>query len=571
MKKTTKNLKNLDKNQLIKMIETLSTDLMIKDEKLAILEDNEKNLELANEELTKSVKILENQLSIYIEQIKLSQASKFGKKSEKTEQINIFDEVEANLDETILKEMTAIEANNPKKKKKSKKIKDIKADEVIHHTIENKQCPNCGDNMIELKSEKYDEIKYIPGKIKKITHVVHVYKCNTCTSDDELVTFKAETNNKLFYKSPASPSIIAHVVKDKYDLSLPLYRQEQEFDSLGYDISRQTISNWIAAADNDYFARLVELMENDLLKEKVIHMDETTVNDLSIKNKSKCYMWLRASCKDSIKKMAIYNYFTDRKYERVSELLTGYKGYVVSDAYQGYRSDISNYQKQECLYKPSFCWAHARRKFVEALQVNPCDKEYKKLKKQEERIEYLKEHGGYANILRLKLLIDELFKLEKVYQKAKYNHNEIKEERNKDFENGSVISEIFKMASELKSQYQIKSKAGEAFTYLENNKKYLLTYLEDGEIPIENNHAERLIKPFVIGRKNFLFFNTSNGANVSADAYSIVQSAKLNHLKVEAYLEYVLTEMVNGNTDYISLLPYSNSLPDKVRSNIKSR
>ena len=148
MKKTTKNLKNLDKNQLIKMIETLSADLMIKDEKLAILEDNEKNLELANEELTKSVKILENQLSIYMEQIKLSQASKFGKKSQKTEQINIFDEVEANLDETILKEMTAIEANNPKKKKKSKKIKDIKAYEVIHHTIENKQCPNCGDNMV---------------------------------------------------------------------------------------------------------------------------------------------------------------------------------------------------------------------------------------------------------------------------------------------------------------------------------------------------------------------------------------------------------------------------------------
>jgi len=281
-------------------------------------------------------------------------------------------------------------------------------------------------------------------------------------------------------------------------------------------------------------------------------------------------MSLRASCKDSSKKMAIYNYFTDRKYERVSELLTGYKGYVVSDAYQGYRSDISNCQKQECLYKPSFCWAHARRKFVEALQVNPCDKEYKKLKKQEERIEYLKDHGSYANILRLKLLIDELFKLEKVYQKAKYNHNEIKEERNKDFENGSVISEIFKMASELKSQYQIKSKAGEAFTYLENNKKYLLTYLEDGEIPIDNNHAERLIKPFVIGRKNFLFFNTSNGAKVSANAYSIVQSAKLNYLKVEAYLEYILTEMVNGNTDYISWLPYSNSLPDKFRSNIKT-
>lgn len=556
MKKTNKDINNLTKEELINMINNQITD-----NNRIVSENNE----------------LKTKLNWYQEQVRAAKKDKYDSKADKSlaNQLSLFNEVEYIVDNEVVEELIDTETKAKVKSKKKRKlinIEDAKADKTVHHNIENSECEYCGNKMIELKPEVSYELKYKPAKYEVIKHIIHVYKCNYCSDDEHSYICKADGVNKLINKSYVTPSLAAHIINNKYSLSLPLYRQEMEFKSMGYNISRQVMSNWIIRISNDYLSQLINLMNEDLLKENVIHIDETTLNNLEEKDRTKSYMWVRVTSKWSDKPMAIYNYYKDRSHKHVSELLGDYSNYIVSDAYQAYRDDGDSYKRNGSKFIPSFCWAHARRKVVEAMAISPLHSEIKKIKNKAELTKKLEDNPSYYQLLKLNIMIDKLFDNERKFQNKKLNSNEIDQERNDiNNENSSIntVRDIFEYCNKITYDYQEKSKAGKAIFYLLNNRIYLEQYLKDGEIEPSNNRGERLIKPFVIARKNFLFANTTKGANSSSLLFSIVQSAKLNNLKVFDYLNYILEQMSDKEADINlkDLLPYSDNIPNHIRLN----
>jgi len=568
MSKDNKNIENLSKDELMNMVNKLILD----NDKLNNVNDK---LTTDNNKLVNETTNLKAQLNWYEEQIRAAKRDKYDSKADKSaaNQMSLFNEVEYIVDNEIIEEIAETEVPVKVKRKKKRKIiniEDVKPDKTVHHNIENSECEYCGNKMVELKSEVSYELKYQPAKYEVIKHIIHVYKCNYCSDDEKTYICKADGVNKLINKSYLTPSLAAHIINNKFSLSLPLYRQEKEFESMGYSISRQVMSNWILRISDEYISPLIDLMNNDLLQENVIHIDETTLKNLEEKDRSKSYMWVRVSSKHSDKPMTIYNYYKDRSYDHISELLNGYDNYIVSDAYQGYRDDGKSYKDNNCRFIPSFCWAHARRKMIEAMAVSPLDKIIKKTKDKTEIKKILEDNPSYYQLVKLTRMIDRIFNNEKTYLKEKLDIEEIYHKRNDETDENSsknIVRDIFEYSKKISYDYQEKSKAGKAIAYLLNNEVYLRRYLENGEIEISNNRGERAIKPFVISRKNFLFANTTKGAHASAVLFSIVQSAKLNNLKVFEYLNYILEKMANEKDDVIleDLLPYSANLPNHIK------
>lgn len=294
----------------------------------------------------------------------------------------------------------------------------------------------------------------------------------------------------------------------------PLYRMEKEFERQGLKLSRQAMSRWLLRASELWLEPIYEELHKQLLKRQVLHADETTLQVLQEpgrRSTSKSYMWLYRTSGDAEQQIVLYDYKPNRKPENAEKFLEGFSGWLHADGYQGYHRLPEN-------IRVVGCWAHARRKFNEALQVLP----------EESRKDSQAAVG--------ERYCTELFRIEQALAELTPEQRYI--ERLK--QEKPVLDAMLAWANDLYGKTAGKSALGKALYYLTEQWPYLVKYLEDGRLELSNNRAERSIKPFVMGRKNWLFANTPGGAQASAIIYSLIETAKENNLAPYRYLLWIL-------------------------------
>ena len=294
----------------------------------------------------------------------------------------------------------------------------------------------------------------------------------------------------------------------------PLYRLEQEFNRQGLKLSRQTMSNWLLNVSEIWLQPIYNVLHEKLRKEQVLHADETTLQVLKEAGRpstSKSYMWLYRTSGYAEQAIVLYEYQSTRKAEHAENFLKGFSGWLHADGYQGYHRLPEN-------IRVVGCWAHARRKFDEALQTLPKEKQ--------------KDSPAAVG----ECYCSRLFKLEEAF--AELTPEERYEKRLE--QEKPVLDALLSWANEMQAKTAPKSAMGRAIHYLLEQWPYLIRYLEDGRLELSNNRAERSIKPFVMGRKNWLFANTPGGAQASSVIYSLIETAKENHLDPYRYLLWIL-------------------------------
>ena len=282
-----------------------------------------------------------------------------------------------------------------------------------------------------------------------------------------------------------APEAIAHIMAQKFVMYVPLYRQEQEWGRQRLELSRQTMSNWVLRAAEDWLGPVYDVLHRRLVLREVLHADETTLQVLrepGKKAQSKSYMWLYRTGGDGGVPIVLYEYQPSRKAEHAEKFLEGFSGHLHADGHQGYHRLPEN-------IRVVGRWAHARRKFDEALNALPPDKR-----------EGAAAYTGldYCNKL---FAWEERFKELSPEERTKQR---LKEEK-------PLLDALLAWADSISGSAAPKSALGKALYYLKEQWTYLIRYLEDGRLELSNNRAERSIKPFVIGRKNFLFADSPLG------------------------------------------------------------
>ena len=458
---------------------------------------------------------LEALVKYYEEQLRLSKHRQFGPSSEKTElseQLGLFDEAE-NTADPDLPEPTLEEITYTRRKRVGKREDDLSGlpvETVVHSLPEEERiCPDCGGLMHVMGHECRRELKVIPAQVVVVEHKQEVYGCRDCEqNNDHVPIVKAPMPEPVIKGSLASPSAVAHVMTQKYAMYSPLYRQEQAWKQQGVFLSRQTMVNWVIKCAMDWLKLIYIRLIACLLTHDIAQADETTLQVLrepGRRPETKSYMWLYRTGKYTKTPVVLYEYQETRHHEHPEAFLKAFKGYLLTDGLQQYHLlDVINVG----------CWAHIRRKFDDALKVMDQD-----------------QRAG-SNAQKGQDFCNKLFAYERAW--ANLTSKERYERRLK--ESKPLAEAFFSWAASLRHRTLPKSALGTALTYACEQKPYLMNVYLDGRLEISNNKSERSVKPFVMGRKNWLFCNTPKGAEASSIAYSIIETAKENGLKPFEYL-----------------------------------
>lgn len=463
---------------------------------------------------------MQKQIKWLMDTIKLKNNKIFGSSSEKSnkeesDQLSIFNEaeVESNL-QVKEPELEEVKAHYRKKRTKKDRLpEDLPVEEVEYTLPEEEQiCPVCDEELHVIGKETVrEELKIIPAKAVIVRHVRFSYACRNCEkTNTEVPVVKAPVPNAVIKGGFASPETVAYIITQKYLMDIPLYRQENDFKRKGILLSRQTMSNWIIKSSQMWLQPIYDKLHERLISSEAAHADETTLQVLKEPGKkpqSKSYMWLYRTGQYEKHQIALYKYERSRSSKHAEEFLKGFSGYLHCDGYQGYKKIENAIIVQ--------CFAHARRKFDEALKV---------LKESERKNSKAMIGFEYCNkLFEIERNIKEL-PPEKKYEK--------RQELSK-----PVLDEFLVWLQSLKPAKQ--SRLGIAVSYTLNSWENLNNYMLDGRLNISNNSAEHLAKSFAVCRKNFLFSNTPKGADASALAMSFVETAKINKIDPFEYLTYI--------------------------------
>lgn len=329
-----------------------------------------------NAELKNRITELEALVKYYEEQFRLAKHKQFGASSEKSEydidQINLFNEAEATADEKATEpELIEVEKHYRRRKRSANdRMPEDLPVEIIEHELPSDEqiCSECGGALHVMGRETLRELKIIPAQAVIVEHRQHIYSCRCCEKNsDHTPIVKAEMPEPVIKGSFASAETVAYIMTQKFVMSVPLYRQEQEWNRVGIMLSRQTMSNWLIRCARDWLEPLYDRLKKRLLEREVLHADETTLQVLHEPGKSaqsKSYMWLYRTSGDTDKPVVLYEYQPDRKWERPETFLKGFSGYLHADGYEGYHNLPDNITVVGC-------WAHMRRKFDEAMKTLP--------------------------------------------------------------------------------------------------------------------------------------------------------------------------------------------------------
>ncbi len=501
---------------------------------------------------------IDHTLQLVLEQMADLKRHRFGRSSEKHEtedqmsfmevdgKIVFFNEAEAvAAEENTQEEPESVSRRKPKKKQ-GKREEDLDGLPVVvvEHSMTDEELEDKfgKDGWKQLPDEVYRRYSFTPAKIEVEEHHVKVYAGKE-TED----VIKAPHPQTLLRGSLVSPSLEAAVMNAKYVNAIPLYRQEQEFERYGLHISRQNMANWTIQCADRYLAVLYDYLHEKLYGYHVLQADETPVlvNKDGRPAGSKSYMWVyRTGRMYTECQIVLYEYQRTRNASHPGEFLKDFSGVCVTDGYQVYHT-IEDERED---LKIAGCWSHARRRFDEAVKALPKAKQ--------------KDSRAYLALT----MIQAIYREEKLLKDLPAKERMIRRQLSV----RPLVEAYFVWVRETLPKVPQKSRTWEGFNYSLNQEKYLKVFLDDGEVPMDNNAAEQSIRGFCIGKKNWVMIDTVAGAKSSAIIYSIAETAKANNLKPYDYFEYLLTEIPKhlDGTDrgfLDDLLPWSPSLPENCR------
>jgi len=506
----------------------------------------------ASEAIINQIEELEAKVEWFEEQHRLALHRQFGPSSEPTpvgQEALLFNEAEA-VAQPRLPEPTVETITHTRRKVKGHReaqVANLPVKEIDYRLPEEEQvCPECSGALHEMGVEVRQEIQIVPATITLVKHNRFKYACRHCQQEETTTPIVTATMpNPAFPNSVASPSAVAHIMTQKFVESQPLYRQEQHWQREGIDISRQTMANWMIRGA-EMLADIYDAMRIALLKLDIVHADETTLQVLKEPGRAAqtdSYMWLYRSGREG-PPMALFEYQPGRAGQYPKRFLEGFKGYLQVDGYEAY-GQVANAILVGC-------WAHARRKFMDALKAMP-----KSPKK-----------AGAAVVAELGLqYCNTLFSIEGDLHDVTHRERfEGRQARSK-----PVLDQFKAWLDDQANRTLPKSAVGQAITYCRNQWDKLTVFLTDGRLELDNNRSERSIKSFVVGRKNWLFANTPKGAKASAIIYSIVETAKENGLRPHAYLTFLFEQLPNIDRQDPKAIEALMPWAEHVQAGLKSR
>jgi transposase len=483
-----------------------------------------------NTQLKKVVEQKDQRIKQLEELLRLQRQKQFGASSEKdANQGQLFNEPEDLCDDSEKDEPEiTVPAHTRKKKKRASIPVDLPREDVVHDIPDSEKfCPHDGTELNYIGDETSEQLDIEPAKIKVLRHLRKKYACPCC--EKHLITAKKPAQP--IEKSIAAPGLLAYVTVSKYCDALPLYRQVNIFKRIGIEMDRTTLANWMIKM-GDLVQPLINRLQEICTEQSILHMDETPLQVLKEPDKtaqSQSYMWLMATSQASVP-IVLYHYSASRSGDTPRKLLEEFSGALMVDGYEGYNGVCVEKQLTRL-----GCWAHARRKFIDAQRQQPKGK------------------TGKADIA--VGLIQKLYAAEKISKDKSVDERfEIRRTQAK-----PAIEKLKKWLEKTIQNTPPKTTLGKALYYLHNQWPRLVAYLEDGNLPIDNNRAENSIRPFVIGRKNWLFSSSQAGARASANLYSLIETAKANDLEPYAYLKQIYTSLPQAETleDIDALLPWN--------------
>lgn len=539
-------LDSMKRENLIELMQIMQKNQKKQETKVKLLEEKMKELEFLN--------------ALLSDKLTLAQRKKFGSSSEKYAdgytQMTLFNEAELEAEPDASEpEMEEVHPSSYKRKKRTgKKEEDLAAfetTEIIEHKLEgsDRYCPECQTEYKVVTKETVKYLKFIPSRFDVVEEVTYVYSCPKCGN-----MIRPEKNVPLLKGSIATASLVGGIMNAKYVNGMPLARQEREFARYDLRLSTKTMANWIILCATRYLQPVYDLMKEEFLRSKYIHCDETRVQVLDEpeqKGSTQNWMWVYLTDENSgSPRMVLFQYERTRGgYHPIEFLEDRYQGYLTCDGYQPYHN------LPECITVTG-CMTHARRRFDEAL--TPLRKEFTK--------EQLKETTAYQAMGRIGML----YKIEEMIRDKSPEEKYIERQK----QSKPILEAFFEWLHSLEYAVNRSSKIGEAILYTLNQEQYLRRYLEDGHLSIDNTAAERAIKNFAVGRRNWLFSKSIKGAEASATVYSITETAILNDLKPYHYLVHVMERMKDlgpfpKKEDVQQLLPWSETIPDECRTKLK--
>ncbi len=493
-----------------------------------------------------TINFYQSRIDALEEKVRNLKSKLFGRKSEKhiseedDKQQMLFDEPEEIEEQASAEEKIEVPAHTRRKRGRKPLPADLPRIEIVHDLTEEEKICGCGCKMVTIGKEVSEKLDIIPAKIQVIRNIRPKYACKNCEGVESDKTVKiAPVPAQMIPKGIATAGLLAHVTVSKFVDALPLYRQEKMFSRIGVDLSRATMANWLIKV-GEQCRPLIDLCEQEIRSGPLINIDETTVQVLKEpgrSNTSKSYMWVFRGG-DPDKPALIYQYHPTRSGQVARDFLADYQGYVQTDAYPGY----NGLERMEGIVLVG-CWAHARRKFVEVINARKNNKNTK-IGSAEVALSYIRK----------------LYAIEKRAQIDELSDTERYDLRQKE---AIPIFDQFKPWLDKKiNQTPPKGLLGMAVRYTLDQWQRLIRYAEDGRITPDNNLAENAIRPFVVGRKNWLFSGHPRGAEASATIFTLIETAKANKLEPYIYLRYVFGRLPHAGKpeDYRKLLPQNLSI-----------
>lgn len=485
--------------------------------------ENATKLSTENQFLKQCIEEKDQRIQLLEEMVKTLRHKQFGASSEKdsADQINLFNEAETEPDElAAANDDIIVPAHHRKKQKRASIPVDIPREDIIHDLPDSEKfCPHDGTALTCIGEESSEQLDIIPAKITVLRHRRQKYACPCC--EQYLIT--APKPAQPIEKSIAAPGLLAHVAVSKYGDGLPLYRQISMFKRIGVELDRGTLANWMIKLGT-LVQPLINRLQEIACEQSVLHMDETPLQVLNEPGKtaqSKSYMWVTAAMQSSTT-IILYHYSASRSGETALHLLADFNGALMVDGYEGYSAVCTTNQLTRL-----GCWAHARRKFIDAQRQQPKGK----VGKSDQALAFIQKLYRYEQLAK-DMSADERYAIRQSQSKPE-------------------LDKLKQWLEKTQQNTPPQTLLGKAVTYLHNQWDRLTAYTDNGAWPIDNNRAENAIRPFVIGRKNWLFANSQAGAYASANLYSLIETAKANELEPYAYLKQVFT-----------LLPQAKSLED---------
>ena len=493
------------------------------------------------------------------EEVDLLRKKLFGTSSEKRVldipgQLNFFNEAELEQD-PALAQVEELEASSSEKTPKKRKARATDAErfkgipvekEYLDLSEKEKNCPVCGTALKQIGEEFVRrELVFIPARLKVREYYSRNYECPQCSQHGIPVIKKGKDGRPHMLYGMACAGTVAWVMYQKFCNALPYFRQEKDWKQYGASITRKTMANWVIQNSEAFFLPMYEYFQRKLLERKFAMADETPLQVLhepGRRAQTQSYMWLFRSGEDGLPPIILYKYSETRAGENAVDFLRGFKGYLMCDGYSGYNKVPDA--------KRTACWAHIRRYLTDAIPKGKA-------------LDYTQPSVQGV------MYINQLFHLEDIIKAKHTSFDAIKKAR---LEKEKPVVEGF--LSWLDQQAPVRgSRMDKAVTYIQNRRSYLTTYLEDGRCSFSNNLSENAIRPFTVGRKNWLFCDTPNGAQASALVYSMVEIAKANGVNVYHYLTYLLEKMPSNrmSDEELELLaPWNENVKTEIQHRVNN-